>query len=52
MVSNIKNLHSVLEQLKKKFFFCYKDKRSKFEDENVAIWQYFSINGKHRHTVF
>ena len=47
MVSNIKNLHSVLEKFKKKIFFCYKNKRSKFEIEKVAIWQYFSISGKH-----
>ena len=37
MVSNIKKLHSVLEQFKKNFF-CYKNKRSKFEVEKVAIW--------------
>ena len=36
----------------KKFFFCFKNKRSKFEVEKVAIWQYFSISSKHRHTLF
>ena len=44
MVSNIKNLHSVLKQFLN-FFFCYKNKRSKFEVEKVSIWQYFSISG-------
>ena len=48
MVSNIKNLHSVLEQFKKKILFCYTNKRSKFEVEKVAIWQYYSISGKHK----
>ena len=52
MVSNIKNLHSVLEKFKKKFFFGYENKLSKYEVEKVAIWQYFSISGKHRHTLF
>ena len=33
MVSNIKNLHSVL---KKMFFFGYKNKGSKYEVEKVA----------------
>ena len=47
MVSNIKNLHSVLEQFEKKIFFFYKNKRSKFEIEKVAIRQYFSISGNH-----
>ena len=38
----------MLEQFKKKFFFCYNNKRSKFEVEKVTIWQYFSISSKHR----
>ena len=32
-----------------KNFFGYKNTRSKFEVEKVAIWQYFSISGKHIH---
>ena len=52
MVSNRKRLHSVLQQFKNNFFFCYQSKRLKFEVEKVMIWQYFSISGKHRHTLF
>ena len=38
MVSNIKNLYSVLDRCKKNFFFGYKNKRSKYEVEKIAIW--------------
>ena len=34
------------------FFFYYKNKCSKYEDEKVAVWQHFLISGKHRHTLF
>ena len=52
MVRDIKNLHSVLEQCKKIFFFGYKNKQSKYDVEEVAIWQHFFISGKHRHNLF
>ena len=45
----LKNLYSVL---KKNFFFGYKTKRSKYKVENVAIWQHFLINDKHRLPLF
>ena len=35
----------------KKFFFGYKNKCSKYEDEKVAIWQQFLKSGKHRYTL-
>ena len=31
-----------------KFFFSYKNIRSKYEAEKVAIWQHFLISDKHR----
>ena len=42
----------MLEQFKKKFFFGYKNKRSKFEVEKVAIWQYFSISLAYTFLIF
>ena len=51
VVNNIKNLHSVLKHVKN-VFFSYKNKRSKYEVEIVAIWQHFLISGKHRYTRF
>ena len=43
MVSNIK-----IFTFSVKIFFCYKNQRSRYEVEKVAIWQLFLISGKPR----
>ena len=48
MVSNIKKIEFSVRTVLKNIFFVYKNKRSKYEVKNVAIWQQFLISGKHR----
>ena len=45
-------LHGALKKFKKNFFFVIKTSARNLKSKKVAIWQYFSISGKHRHTLF